>query len=78
MKWGDLAGRTIVAVTPTRAGMSEEDIPNVLHLRFSDGSAAIICCDWASHEMPWLSLDADVEGNDPWLPEFTLADPPAE
>jgi hypothetical protein len=29
----------------------------------------IICCDWASHERPWLSVEEDPEGNDPWLVE---------
>jgi hypothetical protein len=74
MEWRDLVGRTIVAAVATRSGVPDETIPNVLHLRFSDGSTAIICCDWASHERPWLVLEEDSEGTDPWLPEPPAAD----
>jgi hypothetical protein len=70
MEWRDLVSRTIVAVAATRAGVPDETVPNVLHLRFADGSAAIICCGWASNERPWLDLDEDPEGGDPWLPEI--------
>jgi hypothetical protein len=69
MEWRELIGRTIVGVAATRGGVPDETIPNVLHLRFADGSAVIICCDWASHERPWLSVEEDPEGNDPWLVE---------
>jgi len=76
MEWRELVGRTIVAVATTRAGAPDETVPNVLHLRFSDGGSAIICCGWASHERPWLDLEEDPEGTDPWLPQ-TVPDPPA-
>src|SRR3712207_7199478 len=42
MEWRDLVGRKIVEVVPTRQGKPDETIPNVLHLRFEDGTAAII------------------------------------
>jgi hypothetical protein len=70
MEWRELVGRTIVAVVATRGGRPDETIPNVLHLRFSDGSAAIISCNWASHERPWLDLEAEPQGLDPWLPDL--------
>jgi hypothetical protein len=68
MKWRNLVGRTIVGVAATRAGEPDEEMPNVLHLRFADGSGAMICCDWASHERPWLDLEQVSEGDDPWMP----------
>jgi hypothetical protein len=77
MEWRELVGRTITAVAATRAGQPDETIPNVLHLRFSDGSVALICCNWASHERPWLDLELDAEGDDPWLPEPAAPAPSA-
>jgi hypothetical protein len=56
MEWRELVGRTIASVRAVCAGQPDETIPDALHLRFTDGSAAIISCDWASHERPWLSL----------------------
>lgn len=67
MEWQDLVGRTIVEVVPTRAGQPDGTIPNVLHLRFDDGSAAIVCVDWASHERPWLAVEETTAADDPWL-----------
>jgi hypothetical protein len=67
MEWRELIGRKIVAVVATRAGQPDETIPNVLHLGFEDGGGAIICCDWASHERPWLDLEATDVESDPWL-----------
>jgi hypothetical protein len=71
MEWRELVGRTIVSVRAARAGQPNETIPEVLHLRFEDGSAAIISCDWASHERPWLSLEEDEPGDE--QPGFDLA-----
>jgi hypothetical protein len=67
MEWQDLVGRRIVAVAPTRAGRPNGTIPNVVHIRFEDGSAAILSCDWASHERPWLGLEGEDAADDPWL-----------
>ena len=67
MEWRELVRRTIVAVAAPRAGVPDETVPNVLHLRFADGGTAIICCEWASNERPWLDLEEDPEGGDPWL-----------
>jgi hypothetical protein len=87
MEWQDLVGRTIAEVVPTRAGQPDGTIPNVVHLRFADGSAAILSCDWASHERPWLDLEGEAAIDDPWLNggeapavetelAFTMAPPP--
>ncbi len=88
MEWRDLVGRTIVAAVATRSGVPDETVPNVLHLRFADGTAVLICCDWVAHERPWLDLEevpagddpwpADpISPDDPWLPEpIAPADPP--
>jgi hypothetical protein len=70
MEWRELVGRTIVSARAARAGQPDETIPDVLHLRFTDGSAAIISCDWASHERPWLSLEEAVPGDEP--PDLAL------
>ena len=89
MEWQDLVGRKIVEVAPTRAGMPDATIPNVVHIRFEDGSAAIISCDWASHQRPWLDLEGEAAVDDPWLsgedpsavePDFafTAAPPPPD
>ena len=67
MEWRELIGRKIVDVVPTRQGKPDETIPNVLHLRSEDGTAAIICVDWASHERPWLAVEAEDAADDPWL-----------
>jgi hypothetical protein len=67
MEWRELIGRKIVAVVATRAGQADETIPNVVHLRFEDGTAAIISCDWASHERPWLSIEGEDAADNPWL-----------
>jgi hypothetical protein len=67
MEWQDLIGRTIVAAVPTRSGKPDGTIPNVLHLRFSDGTSAIICCNYASHERPWLDIEEEAAEDDPWL-----------